>query len=81
MIGQLGSDDIGKQLRAGLNKAGVDTTSVGTVPGTSGVALITVAANGENSIVVAPGANTSSPPPSRSARSLHPQSRHRPSPA
>ena len=58
MIGQLGSDDIGKQLREGLNKAGVDTTSVGTVPGTSGVALITVAANGDNSIVVTPGANT-----------------------
>jgi ribokinase len=58
MIGQLGSDDIGKQLREGLNKAGIDTSSVGTVPGTSGVALITVAANGDNSIVVTPGANT-----------------------
>jgi len=58
MIGQLGSDDIGKQLREGLNKAGVDTSSVGAVPGTSGVALITVAANGDNSIVVTPGANT-----------------------
>ena len=58
IIGQLGSDDIGKQLREGLNKAGVDTSSVGTVPGTSGVALITVAANGDNSIVVTPGANT-----------------------
>jgi ribokinase len=58
MIGQLGSDDIGKQLREGLNKSGVDTTSVGTVTGSSGVALITVAANGENSIVVTPGANS-----------------------
>ena len=58
VIGQLGSDDIGKQLREGLNKAGIDTSSVGTVPGTSGVALITVAANGDNSIVVTPGANT-----------------------
>ena len=57
MIGLLGSDDIGKQLRAGLNQAGVDTTAVGTVPGASGVALITVADSGENSIVVAPGAN------------------------
>jgi ribokinase len=57
MIGQLGSDDIGAQLRAGLNKTGVDTTAVGTVQGASGVALITVAASGENSIVVAPGAN------------------------
>ena len=57
MIGQLGSDDIGKQLRAGLNAAGVDTAAVGTVPGTSGVALITVSEKGENSIVVAQGAN------------------------
>jgi ribokinase len=58
MIGQLGSDDIGSQLRAGLSKAGVDTTPIGAVKGASGVALITVAANGENSIVVAPGANS-----------------------
>jgi ribokinase len=57
MIGQLGSDDIGKQLRAGLQSAGVDTAAVGTVPGSSGVALITVSAKGENSIVVASGAN------------------------
>jgi ribokinase len=57
MIGLLGSDDIGKQLRDGLNQAGVDTSAVGTVPGNSGVALITVAASGENSIVVASGAN------------------------
>jgi ribokinase len=58
MIGQVGSDDIGKQLRDGLNKAGVDTTSVGTVSGSSGVALISVSAAGENSIVVIPGANS-----------------------
>ena len=58
MIGQLGSDDIGKQLRTGLNSAGVDTTSVGSVPGPSGVALITVSAAGENCIVVIPGANS-----------------------
>jgi ribokinase len=58
MIGQLGSDDLGKQLRAGLESAGVDTSAVGTVPGSSGVALITVSAKGENSIVVIPGANS-----------------------
>jgi ribokinase len=58
MIGQVGSDDIGKQLRDGLNKAGVDTSSVGTASGSSGVALISVSATGENSIVVIPGANT-----------------------
>jgi len=58
MIGQLGSDDIGKQLRTGLTTAGVDVTAIGTVPGPSGVALITVSEAGENSIVVVPGANT-----------------------
>jgi len=57
MIGMLGADDIGRQLREGLQQAGVDTAAVGTVPGNSGVALITVAATGENSIVVASGAN------------------------
>jgi ribokinase len=57
MIGQLGSDDLGKQLRAHLDRAGVDTSAVGTVPGASGVALIVVGSKGENSIVVAPGAN------------------------
>jgi ribokinase len=57
MIGQLGSDDVGKQLRGHLDKAGIDTSSVGNVPGPSGVALITVTDSGENSIVVVPGAN------------------------
>jgi len=58
MVGQLGSDGLGQQLRESLKQAGVDTSAVGTVPGTSGVALITVAASGENSIVVVPGANS-----------------------
>jgi len=58
MIGQLGADDIGKQLREGLNRVGVDTSSVGSISGSSGVALISVSASGENSIVVIPGANT-----------------------
>jgi len=57
MIGQLGSDDLGHQLRQQLNQAGVETTAVGSVPGPSGVALITVSAKGDNSIVVVPGAN------------------------
>jgi len=57
MMGLLGADDMGRQLRAHLEAVGVDTAGVGTVAGVSGVALITVAENGENSIVVAPGAN------------------------
>ena len=58
MIGQVGSDDLGRQLREQLNRAGVETGAVGTAAGPSGVALITVSAKGENSIVVVPGANS-----------------------
>ncbi len=57
MIGQLGSDLFGSHLREQLSSVGVDVSSVGTVDGSSGVALIVVAANGDNSIVIAPCAN------------------------
>jgi ribokinase len=57
MIGRVGSDAFGEQLRAQLVSAGVDTNNVMTTDGPSGVALIVVSRNGENSIVVAPGAN------------------------
>jgi len=57
MIGKLGSDSFAAQLRDGLEEAGVDSSCVESVPGSSGTALITTSANGENSIVVIPGAN------------------------
>ena len=58
MIGRVGADPFGQQLRAGLVADGVDTDHVGTCRhDPSGVALITVSADGENTIVVAPGAN------------------------
>lgn len=57
MVGNVGSDSFGTQLRVGLENAGVDTTYVNTVEGASGVALITTGRQGENSIVVVPGAN------------------------
>jgi ribokinase len=41
----------------GLKQAGVDTSAVDFVEGSSGVALITTDANGDNSITVVPGAN------------------------
>jgi ribokinase len=40
-----------------MGDAGVDTTFVTTVSGSSGVALITTGRGGENNIVVVPGAN------------------------
>jgi ribokinase len=58
MIGRVGDDAFGAQLRTGLEHAGVDTAGVGTSKGSSGVALIVVAESGENSIVVVPGANS-----------------------
>jgi ribokinase len=57
MISSLGSDTFGEKLRAQLVQSGVDTSRVRTCEGPSGVALIAVALNGENAIVVTPGAN------------------------
>jgi ribokinase len=57
MIGRLGSDDFGRQMRENLAGAGCDVSGLKSVDGGSGVALITVAANGQNCIVVVPGAN------------------------
>jgi ribokinase len=57
MIGRLGHDTFGTQLRAHLESFGVDVSTVMTTSESSGVALIVVAENGENSIVITPGAN------------------------
>jgi ribokinase len=57
LIGMVGSDAFGEQLRDGLVSAGVGTDAVGIADGASGLAVITVAANGENAIVVQAGAN------------------------
>jgi ribokinase len=57
LIGRLGEDAFGAQLRCHLTDAGVNITGVKTSRGSSGVAVIVVADTGENSIVVVPGAN------------------------
>jgi len=57
MVGNVGEDAFGPQLRQALENVGVSTDVVKTVPGSSGVALITIGASGENNIVVVPGAN------------------------
>ena len=57
-VGAVGRDDDGSALLAGLRGAGVDVGAVSEVPGVrTGAALITVDADGANTIVVAPGAN------------------------
>ncbi|MBK8974438.1 MAG: ribokinase [Planctomycetes bacterium] len=58
MVGRVGDDDFGRQLTAGLRADGVDVEHVRTAPGVAtGIAAITVEHGGENTIVVAPGAN------------------------
>lgn len=57
MIGKVGSDLFGEQLRSHLVSAGVDVRGVGTAAGASGIAVIVVSSKGENSIVLATGAN------------------------
>ena len=57
MIGRLGSDAFGTEMRQGLIDKGVNVAGVMTSEGTSGVAVILVGGKGENSIVITPGAN------------------------
>lgn len=57
MIGQIGSDALGVQLRSHLQNAGVGLQGIAQAEGASGVAMIVVAPHGENCIIVTPGAN------------------------
>ena len=57
LIGRLGNDRFGAELRTYLEKSGVDMTGVSASDCASGVAMIVVSEIGENSIVLAPGAN------------------------
>jgi len=59
MVGRVGDDEFGRQMRENLASVGCAIDAVKTVPGASGVALIAVAESGENCIVVVPGANHS----------------------
>ena len=57
MIGCVGRDVFGETLRQALSGYGVDATQVWAVVGPSGVALITVDDQAENTIVIVAGAN------------------------
>jgi len=58
MVGCAGDDPAGRELLGSLTDAGVDTARVRVVGGVpSGTAFITVGEDGENQIVVSPGAN------------------------
>jgi ribokinase len=57
MLGMVGADVFGQSLDDALQTAGVNTQAVERVDGPSGIASIAVAADGQNSIIVIPGAN------------------------
>jgi ribokinase len=58
LVGAVGADAFGTEAHAALEAEGVDVTELQTLPGqATGVALILVDAEGENSIAVAGGAN------------------------
>jgi len=58
MLGRVGSDEFGREMRQNLEQVGCDVSGLLTIPGgTSGIALIFVADTGQNSIIIVPGAN------------------------
>ena len=58
MIGRVGDDDFGRAQLRNLGGLGIDTTYTIVDPeAATGIALITLDASGQNSIVLAPGAN------------------------
>jgi len=57
MLGRVGDDHYGSRMRANLDSVGCDTRGLKTVEGSSGVALISLAETGQNSIIVVSGAN------------------------
>jgi ribokinase len=57
MVGMVGNDIFGADLRGALNGAGVNTSAVGFVEGASGIATIGTDEAGHNCIVVISGAN------------------------
>jgi ribokinase len=57
MLGRIGADDYGRHMKVNLESVRCDVTGVQHTVGSSGIAMILVAASGQNSIVVVPGAN------------------------
>ena len=58
VVGRVGSDDFGRRMRENLRQVGCDVSELKTIPDSaSGIALIFVADDGHNSIIIVPGAN------------------------
>ena len=62
LVGAVGADSAGQSVLTSLAERGVDIEGVQVRPGYTGLAVVTVDAQGENSIVVAPGANATVDP-------------------
>ncbi len=72
MLGRVGEDAFATKLRDGLAASQVDTSFIAQAPGQlSGLAVIGVEDSGENSIMVAPGANNCLAPEDVIAFSKH----------
>lgn len=58
LVGCVGRDAFGEELRSGVQQAGVNVHHIAVLPQVaSGIALIAVEASGQNTIIIAPGAN------------------------
>lgn len=58
-VGQVGQDAYASMLRNAIAACGVNTSMLSSVEGASGTALVLLQPNGENSIIIVGGANTS----------------------
>ncbi|WP_410647352.1 ribokinase [Amycolatopsis sp. cmx-4-54] len=58
LLGAVGDDPYGELLKRSLAESGVNTDSLRTSERPTGIAYITVTPDGENSILVSPGANS-----------------------
>jgi len=61
-VGRVGDDEHGAMLRASLTASGVDVTHLRTADRPTGAAVVLVDPDGDNSIVVSPGANAAVAP-------------------
>jgi ribokinase len=59
MVGAVGQDDAGRTLLDAMAGAGVNISDIAAVDEATGTALVLVDSDGENQIVVCPGANAS----------------------
>jgi ribokinase len=71
LVAKIGDDESGEALVRDLERAGVNVSRIGRAAGPTGTAVITVDAEGHNTIVVVPGANAGlSPADVEAAREL-----------